>query len=262
MPKISVIMGVYNDEKFLSRSIESILSQTFCDFEFIICDDCSKDNSLEIIKAYQKKDSRIVLIENNSNMGLASSLNRCIEISKGEYIARMDSDDIALKERFVKQFDYLEENSNVAVVGTQAYYINELGERFKEYNRPFEISFKDAVRKSNLIHPSTMIRKSVLEEVNRYTVNNLTRRAEDYDLWCKISERGYKLANLSERLFEYREDINAFKKRKYKFRIDEFKIKAYWIKRSNLSIINYIYAIKPLIVGLVPSQIMMRRKVR
>lgn len=262
MPKISVIMGVYNDEKFLSKSIESILTQTFNDFEFIICDDCSKDNSLNIIKSYQKKDSRIVLIKNSSNLGLASSLNKCINISKGKYIARMDSDDIALKDRFEKQFCYLEKNSDVAVVGTQAYFIDQTDKRFKEFNTPLEITFKNTVRKSNLIHPTTMIRKNVLDEVNGYSVNKFTRRAEDYDLWCKISEKGYRLTNLPERLFEYREDINAYKKRKYKYRIDEFKIKSYWIKRANLSIINYIYAIKPLLVGLIPSYIMIKRKIK
>lgn len=261
-PAVSIVMGVYNDERFLAEAIESILSQTFGNFEFIICDDGSSDKSLDIIKYYQSKDDRIVLLQNSINLGLAASLNRCIEYSKGKYIARMDSDDRSLRDRLEKQFNYLENNSDVAVVGTQAYFIDQSGKRFKKFNRSGELAFQDVVKQNNLIHPSTMIRKAVLIEVSGYSVNNLTKRAEDYDLWCKISEKGYRLNNLKERLFEYREDITAYKKRKYKFRIDEFRIKAYWIRRANLSRINYLYAIKPLLVGLIPSWIMIKRKIK
>ena len=260
MPKVSVIMGVYNDEKYLSKAIQSILLQTYKDFEFIICDDCSTDNTVQIISSFN--DDRIVFLQNEVNLGLANTLNKCIEHSKGEYIARMDSDDISLEDRLKEQVNYLEQNLEVAVIGTQAYFIDENDKRFKEFKRPLKISFSDTVKKSNLIHPSTMIRKKILTEVSGYTINEMTHRAEDYDLWCKIAEKGYGLANLSEFLFEYREDINAYKKRKYKFRIEEFKIKSYWIKRANLSKINYIYALKPLFVGLIPSQIMIKRKIK
>lgn len=260
MPKVSVIMGVYNDEKFLYESIDSILKQSFKDFEFIICDDGSTDNSLKIINSF--KDERIIFLQNEKNLGLANTLNKCIRCSKGEYIARMDSDDISLNDRLRKQVEYLDQNLKVAVVGTQAYFIDENGKRFKNFNRTLKISFEETIRKSNLIHPSTMIRKNILNEVKGYSVNELTHRAEDYDLWCKIAEKGYGLVNLPEYLFEYRENADAYKKRKYRYRIEEFKIKLYWIRRTNLSIFNYIYAFKPLIVGLIPSKIMIRRKIR
>ena len=103
MPKISVIMGVHNGEKTLPRAIESILNQTFADFELIICDDCSSDSTVHVINDYIRKDDRVILIKNKSNSGLAASLNNCIKISKGEYIARMDDDDVSHAERFEKQ---------------------------------------------------------------------------------------------------------------------------------------------------------------
>ena len=103
MPKISVIMGVHNGEKTLPRAIDSILNQTFTDFELIICDDCSTDATIQVIKDYIEKDNRVILIRNESNSGLAASLNNCINISKGEYIARMDDDDISHVDRFEKQ---------------------------------------------------------------------------------------------------------------------------------------------------------------
>ena len=118
MPKISVIMGVHNGEKTLPRAIDSILNQTFTDFELIICDDCSTDATIQVIKDYIEKDNRVILIRNESNSGLAASLNNCINISRGEYIARMDDDDISHVDRFEKQNNFLDGHREYAIVGT------------------------------------------------------------------------------------------------------------------------------------------------
>ncbi|MDD2913253.1 MAG: glycosyltransferase family 2 protein, partial [Candidatus Pacebacteria bacterium] len=109
-PKISIIMPVYNVETFLSEAIESVLNQTFYDFEFVIINDGSTDNSLEIIKNYEKKDSRIVLLDNKENLGITKSLNIGLNKARGEYIARMDGDDISEKERIEIQYDFLKKN--------------------------------------------------------------------------------------------------------------------------------------------------------
>lgn len=256
-PLISVIMGVYNDKKFLSKSIDSILNQTYKNFEFIICDDCSNDGSWNILKKYEAKDERIKIIKNEKNLGLASSLNKCIKISKGNYIARMDSDDISIKDRFQKQIEYLENNPEISVIGTNVYYIDNSDHRYsKSENKTLkEISFQDTVKQTMLVHPSVMMRKQVLLDVGGYTVNDLTKRAEDYDLWCKMKEKHYKLQNIVDYLLEYREDISGIKKRKYSYRIQESKLKRYWIKRAKMPCKYYIYAIKPLIVGLIPKTI-------
>src|SRR5688500_15226048 len=117
-PAISVVMSAYNSDKYIAKAIESILNQTFKDFEFIIINDGSKDESLKIIKRYGKKDKRIVLIDNKKNLGLIKSLNKGLKIAKGKYIARMDSDDIAMPQRFKIQLDYLDKNRNIFLVGT------------------------------------------------------------------------------------------------------------------------------------------------
>lgn len=264
MPKVSVIMGVYNtgNNDYLELAINSILNQSFKDFEFIICDDGSTDNTYENVKRLIDDDNRCILIKNDINQGLAQTLNNCIAVASGEYIARMDADDISLIDRFEKQVSYLDTHPNIAVLGTQAYFIDQNGKRYKEFRRKTNVSLEDAVKSSNIIHPSVMMRKKVLKEVNGYTVDKLTTRAEDYDLWCKIAYIGYNIENLNDFLIEYREDFNAYKKRKYKHRIEEYKIKKSWIKRVSNQGKDIIYAYKPLIVGLVPSFIMIRRKIK
>lgn len=264
MPKVSVIMGVYNigDANYLKQAINSILIQTFDDFEFIICDDGSTDKTASITKKLIRDDKRCIFIQNNKNVGLAQTLNNCLSIAKGEYIARMDADDISLKDRFMKQVRFLDENPNVAVVGTQAYFIDSQNKRFKEFRRKEKVSLIDTVKNSNIIHPSAMIRKNILDEVSNYSTNKLTSRAEDYDLWCKIAYKGYEINNLNEFLFEYREDENAYKKRKYIHRIEEYKLKKFWIKKCFCNKALLIYAYKPLIVGLIPKFIMVKRKIK
>ncbi len=261
--KVSIIMGVYNDQIFLREAIQSILDQTYTNFEFIICNDCSTDNSPEIIEEYAKKDARIVFLNNEHNLGLASTLNNCISHATGEYIARMDSDDISMPKRLETEVNFLDSHPEYAVVGTQVEYINNQSVGYRTSSFQTEITTSDVIRRVCVAHPTTMIRKHALDEVNGYTVQKLTRRAEDYDLWCKLVEKGYVLHNLDEVLFRYREDKSSFKKRKYTYRIDEFGIKNYWRKRMNYSFLYFIYALKPLFVGLIPTFIVSKlRKIK
>lgn len=264
MPKVSVIMGVYNvkNKIHLEEAINSILNQTFCDFEFIICDDGSTDDTYERVEEFIAKDDRCILIRNKINQGLAKTLNNCIEIAKGEYIARMDADDRSLKNRLYEQVKYLDSHPTIAVLGTQAFFIDHNGKRYKEFRRKINVTLNDTIKNSNIIHPSVMIRKNVLNQVNNYSVNKLTTRAEDYDLWCKIAFEGYEIKNLNSFLFEYREDIGDYKKRKYKHRIEEYHLKKYWIKRTSNKKIDLLYAYKPLVVGLIPSFFMIHRNIK
>ncbi len=259
MPKISVIMGVYNDEKYLSDAIDSILNQSYKDLEFIICDDGSTDNSVNIIKKYQKVDKRILFLQNKKNMGLAASLNKCIEISTGEYIARMDSDDVSLPERFEKQVEYLDNNKHIALIGCNVNLFDDNGNYGKrEVNR--EYTKVNVFKKNYFIHPTVMIRRNVLLSVGGYTVSNYTYRTEDYDLWCKICEKDFLGYNLNETLLNYREDKNAYKKRKFKYRIDAIKLRRIWFKNLNISLKYFPYVYRPLVVGLIPTFIMRRYK--
>lgn len=258
-PLISVIMGVYNDEKFLSDAIESVLSQTFQEFEFIICNDCSTDESLPIIKKYMEKDERIILLNNNKNLGLAYSLNQCLEVARGVYIARMDSDDICFPDRLEKELSYMQSHPLCDVLGTSALIIDNQNNVVREFKKfKLELNLRDCLRESSLIHPSVMMKKSAINSVQGYSVNSLTKRAEDYDLWCKLVSNGFVLNNINEILLYYREDLSGLKKRKYKYRIQEFKIKFYWNKKQKYLIVNLPYIVKPLIVGLLPKKLLLR----
>ena len=129
MPRVSVIMGVYNinDKEVLQKAIMSILGQTFSDFEFIICDDGSTNNVLEMVKDIAGNDKRIKIIQNEENKGLAYTLNKCLEVATGEYIARMDADDISEKDRFEQQIKILDEKPEVGLVSSNIYFFNEQG---------------------------------------------------------------------------------------------------------------------------------------
>ncbi|MGD0283391.1 MAG: glycosyltransferase [Dissulfurispiraceae bacterium] len=203
MPEVSVVMPVYNGEKYLEDAIESVLSQTFSEFEFIIIDDCSSDGSPEIIERYRLLDSRIRVLRNSENEGIVSSLNMAIRNAGGRYIARMDCDDFSLPERFRKQFDFLEHNEDVVLLGSAAIIIDENG----TVNGLVRWPESDAEIKRLLIklcpffHPSVMIRKNVFDYVGVY--DRRFRHAEDYELWLRISSR-FKISNLAEPLIKYR----------------------------------------------------------
>lgn len=260
--KVSIIMSVYNDEKYLKDAILSILQQSFRDFEFIICNDCSEDKCDEIIKEFMEKDDRIIYFKNDNNLGLAKSLNKCLEKATGKYVARMDSDDYSLEDRLEKQVAFLDENSWCAVLGGQMVYMDSKNQIncSEKSSYPINISKSDVIKQVNIAHPTAMIRKEVIDKVGGYTVGNLTHRAEDYDLWCKITEKGYQLHNLSDVVLKYRQDATTIKKRKYRYRIEEFRIKNYWRKRMGYSFYYIAFAIKPLLVGMLPKYVYMKLK--
>ncbi|MDY0016286.1 MAG: glycosyltransferase [Candidatus Delongbacteria bacterium] len=200
-PAISVIMSVYNSEQYLQESVDSILDQTFNDFEFIVTDDCSTDGSFEIIKSYAKKDKRIKYFRNAENIGLTKSLNLMLDIAKGKYIARMDSDDISMPERFSKQFDFMENNPEIGVLGTNIRF-------FGNYNADSDLPTSNNDLKGELIfrdiimHPTVMIRRSVMDENNlRYDED--FRISQDYDLWSRMISFT-EFANMPEILLKYR----------------------------------------------------------
>ncbi len=199
-PKISVLMPVYKTpESYLKEAIESILNQTFTDFEFLILDDCPEQSVERIVKFY--RDERIKYYKNEKNLGISASRNRLMDLAKGEYLAVMDHDDIALPERLAKEIAFLEAHSDVGVVGT--WY-----ERFpnKKVKKKYVINSqieRDLMSNCSILHPSAMIRKSVLLENNiRYEAE--FSPAEDYMLWVRLIGKT-KFANIPEVLLKYRD---------------------------------------------------------
>ena len=210
--KISVVMSVYNAEKHLEEAIDSILNQTYKDFEFIIINDGSIDNSLEIIKKHKTQDERIVIIS-RENKGLISSLNEGIERAKGEYIARMDSDDISLPERFQKQLNLMEQE-NLDICGSHYLSINSLGEPISLNLTPrgHELCTLSLVSKVPFAHPSVMIKKSFLEKNDLKYGQSINQKAEDLDFWIRIHEKAGKFSNVNEIIFKYRIIENSLSK--------------------------------------------------
>lgn len=201
IPLVSVVMPIYNADAYLRKAIESILAQSFRDFELIVIDDGSTDTSLEIIKSYF--DKRIRLIKKQNNSGIIDSLNKGIRVASGKYIARMDADDISLPNRLKLQIDFLEINSNHALVGTTIEAIDNNGNSIDVYPEPTE---DDDLKKGLLVrnvfaHGSTMMRTEIVRKVGGYT--SFALHAEDYDLWTKIA-RSHKIANLVDLLYKWR----------------------------------------------------------
>ena len=208
-PKISVIMSVYNGEKYLREAIESILNQTFIDFEFLIVNDGSTDGSLEIIQSYQ--DERIRVINNEQNIGLTKSLNKAIKQARGEYIARQDADDISLPNRFEEQIKYFEKHPEVALLGTSVYKIDEQGKVVGRVIVPAKPS-GNLLKGNQFSHGSTMFKREVVDRLGGY--NELFRYCQDYELWARIAKY-YEVRNLPQVLYKLRfhgENIRSLKR--------------------------------------------------
>ena len=200
MKMVSVIMPAYNAEKYIAAAIDSILGQTYGNFELIIINDCSKDRTEEMIASYD--DPRIVYLKNEENLGVAAALNKGLAVAKGEYIARMDADDISLPERLAKQLAYLDANESIAVLGANVESFNEHGTISTGWSATEPEQMKvDMLFACGLAHPSVMMRTSVIRELGGYDpeFNGL----EDYELWCRVLEN-HKITTLPDILLRYR----------------------------------------------------------
>jgi glycosyltransferase involved in cell wall biosynthesis len=207
-PKVTVLMPVYNGDRYLREAIDSILSQTFTDFELLLINDGSTDGSVAIIESYN--DSRIRLMHNERNLGLVATLNKGIDISKGEYIARMDSDDVSLPERLVKQVRLLDEDSSCSVVAVKVIRIDSKGEELGRWKGERAASTAAEIcRRLPMVcciaHPSVMVRTAVLK---KYRYNPMQRHAEDYDLWLRLCSDGHKIEKIDEPLLKYRVHVS------------------------------------------------------
>ncbi len=202
MPKVSILMPAYNGERYLRKAVESILGQTFTDFEFIIVDDGSTDKTSLILASFA--DPRILLLRNRANEGIVASLNRGLAVARGEYLARQDADDISLPKRLEKQVEFLDSHRDVGLLGTAYSVINQQGVPIRH------IAVRTETRdiqghllyENCFCHGAVMCRRSCLEAVGNYRDDLFP--AEDYDLWLRISEH-FHVANLSDALYQWRQ---------------------------------------------------------
>lgn len=252
--KISVLMGIYNCADTLEQAVSSIQNQTYTNWELILCDDGSSDNTYDVANELATNDSRIILLKNEHNLGLNATLNHCLTVATGEYIARMDGDDESLPARFEKQLDILRKYPEFSFVSCPMILFDETGEWGKtsipEFPTPEQVVTGVAVN-----HGSVMVRKEAMDIVGGYTEDIRMLRVEDINLWIKLYSAGFRCRNLQEPLYRMRNDRNAFNRRKYKYRINSVYVRILGCKSLHLSAKFYLLAFKPMIFGLVPAKI-------
>ena len=249
-PLISIIMGVRNGGNRIMNALKSIETQTYTNWEFIICDDGSTDDTYNKLLEHAKDKPNYKIIQNKTNLGLAATLNHCIEYSNGEYIARMDDDDVSYPDRFKKQVEYLQLHPEIAFLSSSADIFD--GEKIISQRillpKPTK---KDLVYGSRFIHPATMFRASALKAVGGYRVCKDTVRGQDYDLFMRLYGAGYFGANITEPLLRYTEDKANFKRRTFKARLGEMRIRIHGFKAMGVMHWAFPFVFKPLVAWVV-----------
>ncbi|MEW5784278.1 MAG: glycosyltransferase [Bacillota bacterium] len=252
-PQVTVLMPVFNGEKYLEEAIGSILKQSFVDFELLIINDGSTDGSAAIINSYH--DPRVRPVHNEKNLKLAAALNRGIALARGEYIARMDCDDLSLPERLSRQVSFLDENPSCGLCATNAVAVNTAGENLfnlfpEETAVPLEWTL---IWENPIAHPTVMLRKKFLLE---FDLKYQDIPSEDYDLWCRLVLRA-KISRMSEVLLHYRyhpdSSYNVEKKRHLLQAIASSRDLAFAVTRQEIPVFHADLTIFPKAMGEPPK---------
>ena len=258
---LSIIMTVYNGEKYISETIESILKQSYTDFEFIIIDDGSIDKTFSICEKYSLQDNRIRLYKNKQNLWVVKTRNILLEkVSEdSEYIAIIDADDIAYPERMKKQIGFLENNKDISILGWDIDIIDESGKITGEriYPRTHAEVSESIFQKSPLAQPAVMIRASTLNALGGYDPD--FERCQDYELWCRAFDHWYKIANLDEKLIKYRIYSDQWKSRHLKLSLrNTIKIqRKYIFQKKYFSLENILYFICENLLAFLPTKVIL-----
>lgn len=251
--KISVIMGIYNCEDTLQEAIDCILAQTYTDWELILCDDGSRDGTYALAESIcNRYPEKIILLKNETNRGLNFTLNRCLEHASGGYIARMDGDDRCRADRFALELAALESEPELAIVSTDMEFFDENGTwgRTRYMMYPWKTDF---ARCNPFCHAPCLVKKEAYDAVGGYSVEDRLLRVEDYHLWIKMYAAGYRGKNLPEPLYQMRDDRNAYARRRFRYRLNEAYVKLLAVKMLKLPLWMAVYALRPVITGLMPQ---------
>ena len=255
MPKISVLMTVYNGDLYLKQAINSVLRQSFGDFEFIVINDGSIDSSQKIIEEYANQDNRIRAIHRQQNSGISKSLNIGIKIAKGKFIAIQDADDISLSHRLEKQLEFLNEHHEYSFIGSNWYYIDEFNNKITLLGYPFleknENISKGIVKYNPFCHSSIFFYKRIIDMVGLY--NEEIPCAQDYEFIVRVLKY-YKAYNIKEALVLKRMHRNTISSGKFKQqKFCSAKIKLFAMNYLSLSSFNYLYVLKGILEFLLPK---------
>lgn len=251
-PEISVAMGIYNCAQTLEAAVESILKQSFSNFELILCDDGSTDSTLLLAQGLAARDTRIRVVTNGKNLGLNHSLNHCLKLARGRYYARMDGDDISTPNRLERLFSTMESEKKWAVVGSWVEFFDERGTHRTVMAKEHP-GVDDLITQTPFVHASCMIRTDILRSLGGYGTESWLRRAQDYHLWFRLYAAGHRGMNLQEVLYHVRDDQVAAQRRTWAARLTEARIM--WTGYGLLRIPFYHYwrITRPLILGLMPQ---------
>lgn len=253
--KISVIMGIYNCAKTLGAALDCIVNQTYANWEIIMCDDGSSDDTYYIASEYQTKyPQQITLLKNETNLGLNTTLNKCLAEAKGKFIARMDGDDLCSPERFELEMLELSKHPDMAIVSTDMEFFDETGTWGQTNKKQFPVE-KDFMTKTPFCHAPCLVKKEAYDTVGGYTVDKKLLRVEDYHLWVKMYAAGYKGMNIQRPLYQMRDDRNSKRRRKFKYRFNESYVKAFAIRQLHLPLYCYLYCVRPILIGFLPSRL-------
>lgn len=251
-PRISVIMGIYNCADTLVEALESLEAQTYKDFKVILCNDGSKDDTLEVAQKWAEKHSNYIVIQNEYNMGLNATLNHCLEYVDTEFVARMDGDDRSLPHRFEQEVKFLDNHPEFAIVSGPMHYFDESG-IFMRGQGKGEVIKSDFIKGSPICHAPCMVRSEAYEKVQGYSVADNLLGVEDYHLWFKMYSVGYKAYMLKAPIYEMRDDRNAVARRTFKRRMHEAYVQYVGFKMIGLPWWTRFYCIMPLMKACLPN---------
>lgn len=259
-PSISIIMGVHNLSPRWKDAIKSIRKQTCQDWECIICDDGSSDDSFDKLKKLESKDKRFIIIRNQKNLGLAAALNKCIKYAKGEFIARMDDDDKSMVERLAIERVFLRNHPEYSFVSSN--YLIDNGKKLTNKKNIECPKAENFLWTSPFLHPATMFRKEDLERVHGYSEGKLTSKSEDYNLYMKLYSIGFKGYNIQKPLYIYYiGSKNLTRRSQYIYRIYDVKVRLDGFRALKIPPYKYFpFLLKPLVVGLIPTRLLLLLK--
>ena len=251
-PRVSIAVGIYNCAATLGEAIDSILAQTYTDWELILCDDGSTDGTLKVAEAYAARDARIQVVQNPRNLGLNHSLNHCLREADGEFYARMDGDDISVPDRLAKLVAALDANPDVALVSSWMTCFDEAGDWGLVKTKPTP-TCEDFAHGTPFCHAPCMVRMSVMRALGGYGTESWLRRSQDYHLWFRLYAAGHRGINLQEPLYRVRDDRNAIGRRNLSARLVEMRIMREGIRQLGLPWWKQVACLKPLATWMLPG---------
>lgn len=244
---VSIIIACYNAENYIESCLDSLLNQTYQNFEIIICDDASNDNSLSLLMEYRKKDDRIKVLHNDTNRFAAFSRNRCLEISKGDFIMIQDIDDASVENRIEKLIKAIS-NSDADFASSAVFQFDEDIQQVQGIFHPRKLTPTkyDFLWNLPFHHPATMFKRECIVSVGGYRVSSETRRGQDYDMFMRMYANGYKGINIDEPLYYFRVNAANIRRRTWVARKDEIKIRYRGFKAMKLLPMGLLFVLKPI----------------